>query len=169
MTSFLEALKNQPTTTAPVTRSKSPEPIVSVELVTNRNRIDVFFSVKPNQDILDDLKLNHFKYRPSDRAWYTYDNRIQRSYLAHKFNLPELIDSPAPYNEQPYAPVSTDEKQFDTAHPSPSIELIQPEGSAEYVKFKQQTNELLAELKIDAADLMLLAIDTLHKKTFNNH
>lgn len=38
--------------------------------------------------------------------------------------------------------------------------------TGEYSRFKQQVNELLAEMDIDAADLMLLAVDCLHKATF---
>lgn len=50
-----------------------------------------------------------------------------------------------------------------------SVEPEDSEYSPEFQKYRNQVDDLLGHLKIHAADLMLLAIDTLHRETFRRN
>ena len=94
---------------------KKVEPVqeevrVTVDLVANKNRIDVFFSAKPSESVLSELREKGFHFRPSDKAWYHQDNIKNRSWLVERFNAPldinlselmeDILDEPGEIEEQ---------------------------------------------------------------------
>jgi len=156
-TTFLNALK-QKANEVQATQIPTPKPdplpayapIVNIDLVLNRNRIDVFFNEKPSDEILCGLRGQGFHYRPSDKAWYHQDTQTNRDFLNSLLKCDIAQKGIVSGDIEP----STDYR--------PSEEL-----SPEFVKFRSQTNELLEHLKCEPADLMLIAIDALHKSTFS--
>lgn len=126
----------------------------TIELILDRNRIDIFFPRKPEQFVLDRFHQYGWKYRGLDKAWYHQDTFGNRTLLNVWFNAEIETDIPT---SEPFAEI------IDPVQPKEEPEVT---GSPEYVKFKRQVNELISELKIDCADLMLLAVDSLHKAKF---
>ena len=168
MLSFIEALKTksseiQKTREAPKFIPQAPLQVevpkvvtLRVELVVNRNRIDLFFSDKPEARVLELLKLNGWHFRPSDRAWYHQDNLNNRKFVSQELsNDPSLLDQT--YDDQGPAMISSDVEEESKDLPD------------SFLIYKRQVNDLLAELKIDSADLMLLAISKLHDQIFTKH
>jgi hypothetical protein len=124
-------------------QEEKKELIINIDLVANRNRIDVFFSDKPDQYILDMLKANgwHHKKIPVP-VWYHQDNQWNRDFLNQLLNL----------NIESKGMISAD---------------VEPSELTPFDIYKRQCAELIEELKIDSADLALIAIDTLHKQAFS--
>lgn len=170
--------KIKPVANVPAT-PKPTEITVRVELVENRNRIDLFFSAVPSDAVRKDLKARSWRWNGDRACWYNADNDLNRAYLVANFGAnfdsDDSDDSSAP-------PAITD--AVGLAQYSPKAEAPAPEiqvsdsdaggtigtgESAEWLRFKRQVTELQSELKIDAADLMLMAIDSLHKATFGRN
>ncbi len=125
-----------------------PAPItVRCERVLNRNRLDLYFSAKPSKETRNELKDQGFTWDDSRQCWRHQDTTINRLYLADKFNLPELMQDK--FNDE-----AKDEDE------------TKQDFSPHYMRFKNQVKSLQEHLKIDAADLMLQAIDCLYTQTF---
>lgn len=126
----------------------APKMTVNIERVLNRNRLDIFFSDIPEKSVRTTLKDKGFRFDGERKAWYHKDTLLNRLFLADTFGADELrtLDTPA-----------------DVAIPSTDTDV---EYSSEYQAFKSQCNALQSELKLDAADLMLKAIECLYNHTF---
>lgn len=145
---------------------KLPEAQIDrVEIVERDNRIDLYFTDKPTPDQRGVLKTAGWWFAAERTCWFHFDGEVNREFLRKTYNLdidrkPESISLVAPADTS-----------FTFAVPSPEITADQSdphtEEPQEYLRFKVQVNELLTELKIDAADLMLIAINALHKVTFS--
>lgn len=126
----------------------------------NKNRLDVFFSTKPSDDILKQLKDRCFSFDYQRICWYNKDTDVNREFLKHYFNadFPEVkpidIQSGQLAIKAPNLPVVESDESGDT----------NTKGTPEYLKYKHQVNRLIDALGIDAADLILLAIDTLYRE-----
>lgn len=114
---------------------------VRCERVLDRNRLDLFFSSKPDLETRTMLKEQGFTFRDDRMCWQHKDCLINRLFLADKFGLSELMQD-----------------QFN--------DDLKPEVSSEFGKFRSQVDRLVEHLKISSADLMLQAIECLHDKTF---
>ena len=169
----------------PITQSPAPiDPpstsdklIVTVERVINRKRLDVFFSRKPSDQILAQLRGQGFRFRPSDRAWYHQDNENNRLFC--EINLGASFDDS---DADTHAVITDDDTQaFKDSNqvtltcavsksPSDSvttaIDSVQS-FTPEFERYKMQVNQLIEHLKMEPADLQLLAIDYLHKFIFH--
>lgn len=173
MNTFLSALQSKavtPIQTATVKSAPIAEPKleIRIELIPQRNRIDVFFSQIPPKNLRAALKIEGFRFNPDSKAWYHQDSENRREYLRSAFGaeldqyqgipLSTLIDSPL-----------NDPSISDVPPVQPLIELCEAPIEPELAKFRTQTNELLEQLNLDAADLMLAAIDCLHRQTFEGN
>lgn len=161
---------------------------INIQLVSSRNRIDIFFSAIPSEDIRTDLKRFGFKFNPDSKAWYNKDCENNRDILRAMFNadlepyqgiaLSTLVDSPPPGMNRDGQectgcsdglPKHTCETYTDVPPVQPLIELCEAPIEPELAKFRTQTNQLMEQLNLDAADLMLAAIDCLHRQTFRGN
>lgn len=166
-TNFLAALQAKrtvPEIAAEVQTFATPisatKPTLIVERVLNRNRIDLFFSNKPDQKILDSLNNHGWHYRGKDKAWYHQDSEENVLYLCKMFNVGAELH---------------EYKKTSTGKIEPDTELIYSEpvqvtanseitDTPQFTEFKRKVNLLVDHLKIDMADMMLLAIDALFAK-----
>ena len=142
----------------PTSLVKQDVQAVTVNIVVDRNRLDIFFAIKPDSATLASLHAWAWHYRPSDKAWYHLDCEANRQYLRDTFNLD--IDSKVDpvVDSNPLLGVD--------AVPTANVEV---ESSDRFEMFKRQVNELSEGLKLDPADLMLEAIACLHKATFTRN
>lgn len=130
-----------------LTPDTKPDPItVRCERVLDRNRIDLFFSAIPSEETRTLLKDQGFKFNPDSKAWYHKDCLVNRMFLTATFDLPDLMQDV--YNDDPKMDVKTNINSYAT--------------------YKDQVNALLTELKLDCADLMIVAIDSLYNRTFKD-
>lgn len=142
----------------PIGYGPDPVPVINVraERVLDRGRLDLFFSSKPVQETLNKLRDQGFRWNPDNKTWYHKDNLINRLFVADTFGLSELLQDQ--FNDDPKI---ADNGKESTISSDPMVE-----HSPEYETFKKQVNALQKELKLDAADLMLKAIDFLYTSTF---
>lgn len=141
-------------------KQPEPKPVgpeVTIEINDTKNRIDIFFSAKPSELILNKLRCAGWHFRPTDKAWYHFDSDEHREFIRDNFNVE--LDNRSPEI------VTRSEPAVTPALPEPATPSDSSDGEP-YSTYKRQIAELLAALKIDCADLQLLAIDTLHRKTF---
>lgn len=137
---------------------------VRIERVLDRNRIDVFFPEKPSDEIRTSLKDHGFRFNPESCAWYHRDTILNRVYLSEFLNAQGLLTSDD-LDSIPSEVQGTFQKINDEAGQEPSEES----GNEHYRKFKMQVNALQSELGLDAADLMLRAIDCLYNHVVKPH
>lgn len=156
---------------APMQNYESKQLTVTIDRVLNRHRLDVFFNQKPSEEILKSLRAHDFHYRPSDKAWYNKDTETNRIFLEYAFGA-HFVDSSDVEDSKSYE-VSDNSILDNVVVPENSVTLTSVnnekdlEVSPQFAKFRSQTNELLEHLKCEPADLMLIAIDALHKQTFS--
>lgn len=131
------------------------KPTLTVERVINRKRIDLFFSSKPDDDVLGSLHGNGWRYRPSDKAWYNKDDECTRHYLKMKFNI-ELEEARSVEMPVEFKP----DEHHKELKPTPVV----GDSNPKFEQFKSKVNRLIEYFKIEPADLMLLAIDALFEK-----
>jgi len=150
--------------TIPETQSdNSIEPLgLKVDLVLNRNRIDLYFTRKPSQYILDMLHSQEFHYRPSDLAWYHKDSQMNRAWINNVFGT-DLIITDAP----DYKPLQAPETPQTETQAQLPIDPIPSIPNTPYDLYKKQIDELTKHLNIDASDLQLMAVNHFHKFTFS--
>lgn len=122
--------------------------IQRVERVVNKNRLDIYFTQAPNQVTRNNFKSMGWRYSPDRVCWYHQDNKQNCDWLAERYNV-QGLDTVDKFKTEP--------------------EIVEPEFTPEYATFRVQVDELLAYTKICPADLMLKAIDCLHKKTFSQN
>lgn len=162
---FLNALKNKAATIEKPTIkpalnqqieviSNDKALIVTIDIVQNKNRLDVYFNRIPADFIRNDLKANGFRWNQDRACWYNKDCNETRSYLKSKLGCEiDLIESAV----------------IDASEPiTEDVKTALPESDS-YTKYKKQVNELVEYFQVDASDLVLIAIDNLHKKTFVNN
>lgn len=140
----------------------------TVKLILNRNRVDVLFPEKPSEFILQALRDKGFRFRPSDKAWFHQDNPGNREFLT------KLVKAEFEQDDEPTKALAVGDPGVNGA---PGAQSFSPLATCEdhsallelpdYETFKQQCQELLNHYGLDAADLMLLAVDKLHKNTFS--
>jgi hypothetical protein len=139
-----------------------PKPVilqqVTIDLVLNRQRIDVFFKLMPDRDTLDWLHDNGFRYRREDRGWYHQDNPGNRAKLKARFNA-TFIDSGEVTPEVKPVQIVEPEKPAEDAD-------LRDNDMTPFGCYKRQCRALCEHLKIDMADLALLAIAKLYERTF---
>lgn len=123
--------------------------VITCERVLNRNRLDVFFSRKPGDEILQKLKAQGFRDRDTDKGWFHFDSEDNRAFCTKEFGAVFEDDNTPDNIEAPAAPIA-----------------VEATVTPEYETFKRQVNELIEYMKVEPADLMLLAVNTLHKKVF---
>lgn len=175
-TAFLSALQSQSQTLTTQLQQSKPKVLeaapvdtlkVTIDLVVNRNRIDVFFSQKPSDSVLDSLRSNGFHYRPSDKAWYHQDNLVNRKFLNSTFDadleVSEMATEVTGKTQQtivvaPSLPEVTDSDTYES-----------PYNDSHYQVYRGQVNQLIEKLQIQPADLMLRAIDCLYVQVFGSN
>jgi hypothetical protein len=144
-----------------------PEPIhipeVRIERVLDRGRIDVYFSDKPDDRTLEILRGNGFRFRPSDKAWFHADNGRNRCILEDLLG----VEFENPFVKECGVHDSTAGVPVDKGEDADMRDVVP--ASPEFERYRQQVDELIEHLNIRPADLMLLAIDALHKTTFGRN
>lgn len=143
-------------TPAPIQNYAATSLQVTVELPIGSNRIDVFFSRKPDADILSKLRDAGFWYRPSDKAWYHKDSECNRQICRMLFGAEiEDYDTNRIYAEDKV-----------TVANAPIVDNSEESG---YDVYKRQCDELVKALGLEFPDLALHAIDCLHRQTFKRN
>lgn len=139
---------------------------VKIDHVINKNRLDIFFSARPEQDTIHILKSNGWYYRGKDLAW-------QHQYKQE--NIRFIQEKIIPFFECDSYPVmevtEKNEPQIDT----PLNDLDEPLPSVctndHLVKFEtycRQVDYLKLQLKIDLQELLYQAIDHYYNITLDN-
>jgi len=134
-----------------------------VEISINSKRLDLYFTGKPSEQVRTDLKANGFWFNPTTKAWYHKDCQANRDFIKDyfKFEIQDLDDSFKDSGAVSYEMSAVDQK--------PKSALSDTDYPATYQAYKKQVDELMKALEItEPADLMLIAIDKLHKDTFEN-
>lgn len=122
---------------------KTTDPItVKCERSLDAKRLKLFFSAKPSKETLQQLKDQDFKWDNDGVYWHAKDCLVNRMFLAATFDLPDLMQ--------------------DVYNDDPSVKT----GINSYATYKDQVKDLLEELKLDCADLMIVAVDCLYNQTF---
>lgn len=136
--------------------------VTNVHLVAGKNRIDVFFKGKPQESIRNHMKMNNWAFNGDRVCWYHADTEENREFLRSFFKIEVPVKDPPPVAVASELPEVFEDQPVAAEIPN------QPDGD-NYNRYKQQCRELMEELKIDAADLGLLAIDYLHKFQFGRN
>jgi hypothetical protein len=182
-----KSLEKKPAPAAPIattepTATAAADFSVTVDRVLNRNRLDVFFSVKPPEGVLEALRNAGWHFRPSDKAWYHQDSEVNRTFLSTLLHIewpaePEHI-APAVVlpDVVPVARLSAPEVPAAALVPVPTtIEISEREYTVvdytpqpeAFSRYTQQVDELKTHLKlVDSTQLLFAAVDCLHKQTF---
>lgn len=163
--------------------SKTNEPahVTHVDLVQSHNRIDIYFNTVPDVFQRNTLKAKGFRYNPDKVCWYHKDCDDNRYFLNERFCLDLEIGTPATLIEvnSPVTMLANGLQQASDQGLGVLIPEIKNTPIAEiqslneqiekpcYITYKKQIAELLQALGCDFADLPLIAVDCLHKKTFN--
>lgn len=145
---------------------KAPEAFrmytVTVDIVINKNRLDVFFSEKPSEQDLETMRNGGFHFRPKDKAWYHKDSKENREYLTQNLGIKfdTIQDAPqpaiaAPIASAPLAQSGNEEQSQDSA-----LEL-----SPDFIRYRKQHAELISIFNCDPIDLHMKAIDALYNAT----
>lgn len=170
MNAFLSALKSAAVTqvtVAPAVPTKKPEPVQaidtplidvpsSVEFFSGQKgtRIELYFDAIPSGQVRQAMKDVDWWFDPEKKCWHNFDTALNRAWIEKFFGIelpaPEPVTIPEPAQVEEKVAVYTAEFM-----------------TADYARFRSQVDELQRELKIGAADLMLAAIDCLHKKMFS--
>ena len=136
-----------------------------IERIVNTGKINLLFPSKPSKEIRESLKNEGFWFDPVTLIWSAKDN------LSNRLLLNELFGAVFDNLQQELASIQV--KASKTEDPSLEPEICEPEvsyeGNDQYKKFKYQVASLQHELKLDAADLMLEAINKLYEFTFKQN
>lgn len=208
--SFLNALKQQAPnfnnksviqnnpTEAPENKPTFNDPIfVNINRVLSHNRLDVDFSRKPDQFVIDGLKQHDFWWNPKDKVWFHKDTEDNRKFLAEQFGA-TFIDAQAnnaTFTEEPIFQTVSDiendaeaqsiedqtlndaeaqlieNQTLNDAETTQTYEVMpidHPIETPEFTKYKNQVDALMQKLNLTAADLMVYAIDQLYRNTIAN-
>lgn len=163
---------------AKVKPEPTPEPVrVTVDIVANKNRIDVYFSAKPSDSVLSELRSKGFHFRPSDKAWYHQDNTSNRAFLIERFNAHIEIElSKLAALDDDLDQVLTDaEIKAACAKNAPTLDaedIIEAYAAAEpeVVEVKSEYHRIIDALcehfGESPADVCVRAVKLLHSETF---
>lgn len=136
-----------------------------IERIVNTGKINLLFPSKPSKEIRESLKNEGFWFDPVTLIWSAKDN------LSNRLLLNELFGAVFDNLQQELASIQVEASK--TEDPSLEPEICEPEvsyeGNDQYKKFKYQVASLQHELKLDAADLMLEAINKLYEFTFKQN
>lgn len=123
-----------------------------IERILNRNKLHVYFEHEVTTDAKQCLESRGFMFNPSLNCWHNQDNSENIDFLIEKFGAPDSLRTATLSNSK----VSTEPEQTEhTSHSEP------------FLKYIRQVDALKEALKIDSADLCMLAVDCLYNKTFN--
>lgn len=124
---------------------------VICDVVTARDRLDIQFpDGKPDQVVIEDLKLNGFRWNRASQCWFHRNDDRNRETLKTLFGIEISQD------------MLTDEE----SEKSSENEAQEPETpvSPEFKKYRDQVDTLIEVLGVRPADLMLLAVDSLYRE-----
>lgn len=122
-----------------------------------RNRINVFFPAIPCEADREFMKSYRWSFDGQLKCWFNRDTEDNRAFLRRWLNL---------YSEKKVESTYTPAPRSNYEPATQSLAEI-PDDGTEYTRYKKQVTELMEELKVDAADLALLAVNVLHKVTFS--
>lgn len=125
-----------------------------IEVVVNRNRLDVWFTDKPCQEFRAILKAFNWYFSPErGNSWYNKDTPENRQFLISRFGI---SGSQFEQNEPVPELVPTDE-------PIPAMD----HAEERFIKYRDQVNQLCEHYGFDKYELLYFAIDRLFKETIN--
>lgn len=130
---------------------------VRVRLMLATEEIEVHFSRFPGESIIADLKKAGFRWNST--CWFAKDSEQKRAFCRARFNAAEL----EPFQETP-TPAPVEPPKL-VVRDTP-VEAAKPDTSP-FGIYKRQVDELVEYLHINPSDLLLLAMDKLHKATFS--
>lgn len=166
-TSFQDILKQKSAALSQsLTTPKKPDGPLECTVTIDDNvkpaELHVWFNRYPGPDIIADLKTAGFRW--NSRIWWAADSEPKRAFCRARLNAREL----EPFVNLYVEPLPEAAKIIVAPEPAPEVEPALPDTSP-FGIYKCQITELLEYLKIEAADLQLLAIDKLHKATFGRN
>lgn len=158
---------------APAPPSNYNEPVITVRVEVNTgasggDRIDLYFSRKPTDQTIANLRAADFRAKQDSRGdwfWYHRDCPENRRFCEVNFGADfSDIDAPSTPAAKPEIVVS-DDVTIQGAKLADAAKAELP-GINAFARYKEQCAQLQAELKVDGADLAILAVACLHKQTF---
>ena len=166
-------------------KPETPKQRIDVNLVLNKNRIDLKFALKPDEATLDLLRNAGWHYRPTDRAWFHKDEDHRRQWINDNFGTE--IEMRSEYTQDPINDGSISVwEELQKAQASDPVVVTDPDPVIKTAKidpviiqngmvmthadtfeiYKRQIDDLLEHLGISPADLQVLAISKLHDQMF---
>lgn len=140
---------------------------VTVRIELRGSNIELFFSECPHESIRVSMKSGgkfRGEKRGNDWIWIGRDTQENREFCERMFNADfgdhEIVEAPDGSSDISRAP-----KILPVEAVTAVCDLAIDPASA-YATYKRQCAQLCAELKCEAADLALIAINVLHKQTF---
>lgn len=82
-------LKKEITPMAPTGDQPTGDKIAVCKLNTAKGGIELYFTGKPAQSVLDDLKAKSWRWSRFNKCWYRLDNPIARQHAAKYANVPQ--------------------------------------------------------------------------------
>lgn len=162
---------------------------LSVNLILNKKIIELNFSRDVSEYDRQRLHNNFWSYNSGVAVWTNVDTTKNRKDLNDWYatdleineTVPDItvatVQSKSEYDDlgldDPIPPqvlkdlVAANEKTLNT--PLPAVQAMADQfNNTPFEIYKKQVKELCIELKVDCADLALLAVASLHKQTFKN-
>lgn len=132
---------------------------VFIDLHKKDNEIRISFTDQPSDGIKKLMLANGWKVQLVAGIWSHDDCEANREFCRKVFNA--VLD---PYEDHTVSDgCAVIDAPVLESDPVPSLDN---DGSPDFNRYKQQIRELLEHLKVDCADLQLMAIDSFHKATF---
>ena len=132
---------------------------ITVDIVENRNRLDVIFSSKPTSQVLAKLKFNGWRFNGDGRYWYHKDTTANRVFLAETFGV---FLEPGPKIS---AIVVEGTEQIPSISQQEAITKI---IDSAFARYKLQVDQLSEKLGIDLTAILFKAVDLLYGEVFKN-
>lgn len=150
-------------------------PVKEVQVNSTRNRLDVYFHQKPTDECRSLLKADNWMFSGERLCWFHADTEDNRRFLRDNFGVkldpkdqgPVIPDTIAPLKPVRLSPAGGGYLQDTPAQVTVPETTSTDDMGPGFERYRKQVDELIAELRIAPADLMLLAINVLHKRTFS--
>lgn len=131
-----------------------------VEIDTDRNRIDIYFNYVPSDSQRYELKQRSWRYNPDRVCWYHKYNRENVQYL--NLHYGQDID----FIPSDNVPMGMTIETVSVPIPEPVPQVLESDPASPFEQYKKQVKDLCEALKVDPADLALIAVSKLHDQVF---
>lgn len=140
----------------------------------SKNRLELYWDEKPQREVLATLKSFNFWWDRDRQCWFNFNNAAVRGFLVEYFHADfgdePVIELPEKDQERIVKEAISEsslslEMRREAVIPETPKELPSDEKTLE--RYRDQVDELITHLNMRPGDLIILAIDHLHKATFS--